>query len=983
MKAVGGETEANYFVLQNGRTTTVTRAPIVSESSQTSATAAATGSPHPIQNPIRHAGRALVRGKFRRVWRPRHLEVLDNGVVKYYEVPPPTPGATSTGITLDAFNMENTAASGGDYNTSTTSYEDHSKIPKATLWIHHARIIDVTTLRDMHVGLPRGSFGFLFHGHQLIMDDYDDEDMARMENDTDLLRENIQLLAMGHACQGNAIVATSRDFLCAVSSLEEAQSWVIALQWAASMGRESSFHIGSSGTGTGTGLPYSPSRDVSWQDDALSISSSFTQSQTDVSSPKSNAKRSAVSASPATTTRPCSIQPKPSQLSSATATTKTTTATSTTTATTGRKATPNHNNTGAGKMVVTKVVGYQWVRLEFSQWEIAYQIQVLLVMPTPQQRQVQEWAILRTAHDLERLLDKLKVNDHKSTSNSPNSNNQKLSSKLNQQTGRITSLPQVQSSSGRQLKLSDVSKAVSTVDNIMRFFCMEATLVNSSAMKRFLGLHPSSIIHRSASSFWAFHEPTALATQRKRTILHQSIDQYVKQWLQQSKQQTQSTTLRSQVQFQLMCWYLRLPQPSTTYAGILLLSVWLSSSILPSLNRFIRKYQVIPFVAVRLDALILSWCVAAALGHWRAVGHRQLPASTERRHAMKTASPVVSTTSTNKYPTASKGDVLSQEEKRAASLQSKSLMDADADADSDDQVIDEHDDGDDEEEEEDGEEHVEINTAAASKDEAPSSTSSFLLQAQDSRLSSPLPQYDRARNVKESCWSKPKDRIFNVRGPTYLADRVKVPSAKASFTCQGVDMWMTDNPERHIARHPSVLGGRLATTKEDIFLVNFLLPFGNFVSYFSVPPLDQFATPQLADVWTRFIQGDQQYRDARLKLLPVVVDGPWIVRAAVPGNSPALLGKVIPLQYFFTQKENGRSIYEVDVIITASSIAKGILSVVKGHAKALSIAFAFIIEAADEKELPETALAAFQVNALHLEDCPLLPICNLDAITNW
>jgi Protein ENHANCED DISEASE RESISTANCE 2, C-terminal len=120
-------------------------------------------------------------------------------------------------------------------------------------------------------------------------------------------------------------------------------------------------------------------------------------------------------------------------------------------------------------------------------------------------------------------------------------------------------------------------------------------------------------------------------------------------------------------------------------------------------------------------------------------------------------------------------------------------------------------------------------------------------------------------------------------------------------------------------------------------------------------------------------------RDARLKLLPVVVDGPWIVRAAVPGTSPALLGKVIPLQYYSTHKENGRSIFEVDVIITASSIAKGILSVVKGHAKALSIALAFIIEAAEEHELPETVLASFQINSLHLEDCPLLPDCNLDA----
>jgi hypothetical protein len=242
----------------------------------------------------------------------------------------------------------------------------------------------------------------------------------------------------------------------------------------------------------------------------------------------------------------------------------------------------------------------------------------------------------------------------------------------------------------------------------------------------------------------------------------------------------------------------------------------------------------------------------------------------------------------------------------------------------------------------------------------------------DGRLSSPLPKYPA--NDRLSCWSQPPSDIFFVRSRTYLHDRVKEPSGEAPLICRGVDVWMTDNPERHIARHPAVLGGKLQD--EDTFLVNFLLPFGNFVSYFAIPPLDQFP-PKLRNVWTKFLQGDQQYRDARLKLLPIVAEGPWIVKAAVgPGKSPALLGKVIPLQYFFDggQASTGRkAVYEVDVIITASTIAKGILSVVKGHTKSVSIAFAIIIEAAEEADLPETVLCTYQVHSLHLEDCPLLP----------
>ena len=72
------------------------------------------------------------------------------------------------------------------------------------------------------------------------------------------------------------------------------------------------------------------------------------------------------------------------------------------------------------------------------------------------------------------------------------------------------------------------------------------------------------------------------------------------------------------------------------------------------------------------------------------------------------------------------------------------------------------------------------------------------------------------------------------------------------------------------------------------------------MAYFSIPPLDQFPE-KLGDVWTKFLHGDQQYRDARLKLLPLVVEGPWIVKAAVGnGSAPALLGKPLDEGLFRT-----------------------------------------------------------------------------------
>jgi len=183
-------------------------------------------------------------------------------------------------------------------------------------------------------------------------------------------------------------------------------------------------------------------------------------------------------------------------------------------------------------------------------------------------------------------------------------------------------------------------------------------------------------------------------------------------------------------------------------------------------------------------------------------------------------------------------------------------------------------------------------------------------------------------------------------------------------------MWLTDNPERNISRLPCVLGGKLG--EEDTFIVNFLLPFGNFVMYFSI---NEDMPQNVANVWNKFKNGDQMYRDARLKLLPVVIEGPWIVKKAVgAGTAPALLSQSIPLQYYFTPGSGKKKgIYEVDVIITASRIAKGILNVVKSHTKKLTMALSIIIEAATEEDLPETVLCSSELHSLNLELCPQLP----------
>jgi hypothetical protein len=102
---------------------------------------------------------------------------------------------SSTQVLVDRSSSSSNNSPGGKI-TRQTNDEDHNVVPKCVMQILEARIIDPTTLRDMHVGLPAGSFGFVF--------------LARP------------------SCLGTTMESTpTRDYLCAVSTLEEAQSWVV------------------------------------------------------------------------------------------------------------------------------------------------------------------------------------------------------------------------------------------------------------------------------------------------------------------------------------------------------------------------------------------------------------------------------------------------------------------------------------------------------------------------------------------------------------------------------------------------------------------------------------------------------------------------------------------------------------------------------------------------------------------------------------
>lgn len=989
-----------------------TNTPEVMTKSTSSLTAVGGGVPSlPPTLPIRHAGRAHIRGRIRRVWRPRYLELLDDGKLCYYYADD-----------NDDDDNERLPSSSSSSILKTKTKQQQKRELKYTLTVTYARILDVTTIRDLHTGLPRGSFGFLVRGQRswmrppqphdginiisttraasaahsssLILDSSTAAAAATTDTGGSSSNEHVpffQQLDVISSPMAAFLLAPDtndwefepaapqpiRDYLCAVPTLEDAQMWVVALQWAASLAPPPL------PTATATS---NPADQQWWKVDYLHPvplssptpiqgSGSSKNSTNDVSSsllvepfslqqtlPPSFAESSVVAES----SKNVDAIPSPPAVSSSMLLTD--------------ELPPPLQplQPPMGKILITAVTGYTVIVWKFGTLEIAYDIHALLLSTSSATTAVvtaEQWSLQRTAAQLQQLV---------TAWNSPNTHGQKDSDV-------IARLPRW----SQRPSVSEVKQSLCIVDHLLRSWVLSEDLVNTVSFKQFLGLTDESDNENCLlQHWWQFRSdhPYAVTVRKCRQTIPTNVsnDQYVKEWLQKVRRSGDiastkrlSTTLAPRA----AVWALQLRRdysPSRQHSFV----IWLGGAVaaygcglmIPAACRWWQR--VVPVVSIRLDYLVVGWASATYLGvRWAASCRERdggnLVIASRRPAHLKNAPPQPpllfqknKTRPKKHYPKASTKDsaVMVQDHSVTTVLREEEDDRDDDFADclsteSQEALVDDDD-------ESDGEATGESDLV--SEDELASE-----MNLNDDTLSSPLPRYPDHDGL--SCWSQPAHDIFHVRGVNYFKDKVKISSGPPPLQCRGVDIWMTDNPERHITRHPAVLGGKL--NDEDTFLVNFLLPFGNFVAYFAIPPLDSFPE-KLRSVWTNFLKGDQQYRDARLKLLPVVVDGPWIVKTAVgPGKSPALLGKAIPLQYFFRDPEtNHKGVYEVDVIITASAIAKGILSVVKSQTKAVTIAFAFIIEAAEQSELPETVLCSFQVHSLYLEDCPLLPECNLDGV---
>lgn len=92
------------------------------------------------------------------------------------------------------------------------------------------------------------------------------------------------------------------------------------------------------------------------------------------------------------------------------------------------------------------------------------------------------------------------------------------------------------------------------------------------------------------------------------------------------------------------------------------------------------------------------------------------------------------------------------------------------------------------------------------------------------------------------------------------------------------------------------------------------------------------------------------FRNQRFKLIPRIVDGPWVVKASIP-QKPALLGQKLTQRYF-----RGECYVETDVHVGSSIVANNVTGIGRSASTKICMDMGFVLEGRAEAELPEKVL---------------------------
>nr|XP_034571816.1 protein ENHANCED DISEASE RESISTANCE 2-like isoform X1 [Setaria viridis] len=213
------------------------------------------------------------------------------------------------------------------------------------------------------------------------------------------------------------------------------------------------------------------------------------------------------------------------------------------------------------------------------------------------------------------------------------------------------------------------------------------------------------------------------------------------------------------------------------------------------------------------------------------------------------------------------------------------------------------------------------------------------------------------RDNSRDCWRISDGNNFRVRSKNFVYDKSKVPAGKPLMELVAVDWFKDTKRMDHVARRKGCVVQVAAEKGLFALAINLQVPgTTNYSMVF------YFVTKKLIpnSLLQRFVDGDDEFRNSRFKLIPSVPKGSWIVRQSV-GSTPCLLGKAVDITYI-----RGANYLEIDVDIGSSTVANGVLGLVCGVITTLVVDMAFLVQGNTYEELPERLIGAVRMSHIEL-----------------
>jgi len=207
-------------------------------------------------------------------------------------------------------------------------------------------------------------------------------------------------------------------------------------------------------------------------------------------------------------------------------------------------------------------------------------------------------------------------------------------------------------------------------------------------------------------------------------------------------------------------------------------------------------------------------------------------------------------------------------------------------------------------------------------------------------------------------WGQPNVSTYQIRSKTYLKSKLKVPSKPVVFETVMVDAFIGEVPVLHVASKPFSWFQKNRPRTGFTFVHSILIySIGcSLVSYHHCK--DKSQLPRLLQ---KFIDSDDEYRNNRFKMIPRIIEGPWLLKRSVQ-SAPVIVGKKLTMTYY-----RGRDYLECDMLCDSNSMASWIIAIARSLTGSIIVELVWTVEGQVKEELPEQVFAGIRVGAVKFD----------------